>query len=401
MVLWCDLELGRYSVGGNWWVPLALTLMLACFACVLWFSLATNRDGFWVSFLLCVGVLLSLLPLESFAAGDDSADLGYAFVTLCHCNVHPVSLCLVVVVSTASMLFCESEEQDSYGMHFVGLCDITSWSLIRHRFHTCVTECLLLAAFTMDFSNRIQAVATGVLYGSESNSAASALLQSPAAGRSGRPPCWLAGLFSWLWWLIDFNTFSLARSDAEQLRLSLSSSLVFLLVCALSAYSWRNFHARGADIVLGMMCHLPAMMTSVELVTVQGTPFGPFRYPLVLQILLMHVLATQTLVQAGCHPGVCAAFTLPLCVFALWEQALFAGDLSRMDKIHVRLLMGPVVCLVLICSHFIDYFARMKAIQEGFASSAENARTREHLAAPAVEQLGTVHLGSNCERDVC
>ena len=322
-------------------------------------------------------------------------------MTLCHCNVHPVSLCLVVVVSTASMLYCESARLDSNGMHLVRLCDITSWSLIRHRFHTCLTECFLLAAFTMDFSNRIQAVATGVLYGSESNSAASALLQSPVAGRSGRPPCWLAGLFSWVWWLIDINTFSLARSDAEQLRLSLSSSLVFLLVCALSAYSWRNFHARGADIVLGIMCHLPAMMASVELVTVQGTPFGPFRYPLVLQILLMHVLATQTLVQAGCHPGVCAAFTLPLCVFALCKHALFEGDVSQMDTIHVRLLMGPLVCLVLICSHFIDYFARMKAIQEGFASSAENARTREHLAAPAVEQLGTVDLGSNCERDVC
>ena len=57
MVVWCDLDFGRYSIGDKWSVQLALTLMLACFACVLWFSLATNRDGFWVGFLLCVGVL--------------------------------------------------------------------------------------------------------------------------------------------------------------------------------------------------------------------------------------------------------------------------------------------------------------------------------------------------------
>ena len=183
--------------------------------------------------------------------------------------------------------------------------------------------------------------------------------------------------------------------NVEQPRLALPSFLVFLLVCALSAYSWRNFDSHRADIVLGIMCHLPATLLSAELATGQAIPFSPnmpFAYPPVLRLQLMHVLATQTLVQAGCHPGVCAAFTLPLCAFALWERALFAGDLSKMDTIHVRLLMGPLVCVVLICSHLIDYFARMKAIQEGFASSAENARTREHLPSPGVEQLGAVDL---------
>ena len=286
---------------------------------------------------------------------------------------------------------------DDYGTsHLVFLCDLTRWtrwSLIRHRFYACLTECLLLAAFTMDFSNRIQAVATGILHGSESDSTASALLQSPVAGRSGRPPCWLAGLFSWIWWLIDINVYSFKETEAEQLRLALSSFVLFLLVCGLSACSWRNFHALGADVALGILCHTPAALKSVELIMDQANPSPSssfFSYPAVLKYQLMHVLATQTLIQAGCHPGVCAGFTLPLCVFAVWEQALSAGDLSTIDTIHVRLLMGPSVCLVLICSHFIDYFARMKAIREGFASSAENARTREHLAAPGVQQLGSV-----------
>ena len=387
MVVLFDVVFGQDSLRGKWWMQLALTLMLVCFAYVLWFSVATNRDGFWLSFLLCVGILLSLLPIatETVAAWD-TGDIGYAFVTLFHCNVHPVSLSLVAAVSVLSRLFCETIE-GSYGTRFIRLCRHWAWNLIKFDFHTCLTECLLLAAFTMDFSNRIQAVATGVLYGSESQSAASALLQSPVAGRSGRPPCWLAGLFSWIWLMKEINV--------EQPRLALPSFLVFLLVCALSAYSWRNFDSHRADIVLGILCHVPATFLSVKLVMSQAKPSPPnipFRYPEVLRLQLMHVFATQTLVQAGCHPGVCAAFTLPLYLFAVGEQALYAGDLSRMDKIHVRLLTGPLVCLVLICSHFIDYFARMKAIQEGFASSAENARTREHLAAPGVEQLGTVDL---------
>ena len=398
MVIWCDFHLDRQhrlaTLRGNWWMQLVLMLMLVCFAYVLYLSTATNRDGFWVSFLLCVGILLSLFPPETLA-GWNHDDIGYAFVTLCHCNVHPASLCLVVVVSTVSKLFCRSPlpRPGTYGTYLVVLCNMTSWPLMGHRFHTCLTECLLLAAFTMDFSNRIQAVATGILYGCESDSTASALLQSPVAGRSGRQPCWLAGFFSWIWWLIDISFDRFIETDAEQLQVALSFCLLFLLVCGLSAYSWRKFHALGADIVLGILCHTPAALKSVELIMGQANPSPGssfFSYPVVLKYQLMHVLATQTLVQAGCHPGVCAAFTLPLCVFALWEQALSAGDLSKMDTIHVQLLTGPLVCLVLICNHFIDYFSRMKAIQEGFASSTENARTREHLAAPGVEQLGSV-----------
>ena len=367
LILFMETALERVKKSS--YMQMELLIMLFCFLRVLWVVLLTKRDGFWSGLLMCLGFLLSFKALGVFGppavGGDDSA---YAFVTLCHCNVHPLGICLVVLLSTVRL--CTDRH---------GIC-LEPWVFASAGLYTCISQILLLLAFTMDFSNRIRAVVSGVLYGGENSPTKSLVLASPVAGRSGRSFCWLAGLYNCIWLLLD-TWISAGVGEIYLSRAVAYSLLAFLLLYEASSH----LDGLHSDLILAYVCHMPPTLLAIDHLLCQSQ-WAPFNYPLAAFFHLMQVMATQTLIQAGCHPMLCACFTLPLYLHISWISMQFSA-VSR------NLLTGPFLCSVLICSHFVDYFKRMKAIQQGLSSSNENARSRERLAMSAMAMESLEPLG--------
>ena len=359
---------------------LELVLMVCCFARVLWVAIMTEKDSIWSGLLMCVGLLVSFHSWSRIAydTGLSYEDLGFAMLPLLHCNVHPLGMWCILGLGLALYVHDFSYAPSPFA-NGLALHSLTSLSFI-------------VCAWTIDFSNRIKAVSSGMLYGRLSDSIASAALQSPVAGRSGRIPCWLAGWNNWIWWLVYMKA---TTEDNEQLVRA--SVLLFFLVLVFGAYASNKLLGWRADIALGLLCHMPPMLVFIEVNS------APKEWnAAVVGYVLAHTPAmyvthtcenillfgTQTLIQAGGHPVVCAAFT-PLVYFVVVFKCM---EFSIGEYYIFHLLTGPMMCLVLICSHFVDYFARMKAIQEGFLSSEGNARSAENVTT-SLEWLGQDHLG--------
>ena len=364
------------------YIQLDLMFMVFCFARVLWVAIMTEKDSIWSGLLMCIGVLVSFDSHSSLAYGTGLSheDLEIAMLMLFHCNVHPLGMWMILSFAVA--------------IYARGLPDARVPFQSGVELHVLVSLCFIVCAWTIDFSNRIKAVSSGMLYGRGSNSIASAALQSPVAGRSGRIPCWLAGGNNWIWWLLYVKT---TTEDNEQLVRA--SVLLFFLVLLLGAYAWNTLLGWRADIALGLLCHMPSELIFFDVNSgskewdVDMVGLALVYEPVLNITAICHtasVVATQIMIQAGCHPMVCAAFTLPVFIQTVWLCQSFAGDLSLYylyyDQIY--LLTGPVVCLILLCSHFVDYFARMKAIQEGFLSTEGNATVAN---VTTLERLGQDH----------
>ena len=361
-------------------IQLQLMLMFVCFARVLWVAVMTEKDGIWSGLLLCIGLLVSF---DSYGSIDGEflsyEDLVFAMLTLFHCNVHPLGMWLVL--GFAGALYARNLPH-SPSLFESGV-----------SLHCLISLCFIVGAWTIDFSNRIKAVSSGMLHGSGSDSIASAALQSPVAGRSGRIPCWLAGWNNWIWFVLYLKT-----TSVPAYQLVRASVLLCFLLLILGAYARNTLLGWRADIALGLLCHLPSELIFIHVngcvkewdVDVVG--FSLVYDPDMIVSVICHaasVLATQTMIQAGCHPVVCAAFTLPLFIQTVWVCQSFAPDLSLYYTIYW--MTKPVVCFILICSHFVDYFARMKAIREGFLSTEGNARSLVNVTT-AIECLGEGHL---------
>ena len=358
---------------------LELVLMVFCFARVLWVAVMTEKDSIWSGLLMCIGLVVSFDSYSHIAYGGGMSyqDLGFAMLTLFHCNVHPLGMCFILGFHIARYARNMPLSGSTFNVG-VGLLFLTSL-------------CFNLCAWTIDFTNRIKAVSSGMLYGSGSDSIASAALQSPVAGRSGRIPCWFAAWSNWIWWFLYMKI-----SNVDNDQLVRASALLCLLVLILGAYAWKRLLGWRADIALGLLNHMPPVLVCIDVNSGAkdwDNAVAGYRFAHAPAMHVTHacetwlVFGTQTLIQAGCHPVVCAAFTTLLGFIVVLECIKF--DLG--DYYSAHMLTGPAVCLVLLCSHFVDYFARMKAIQEGFLSSEGNARSVVNVTT-SLERLGQDHL---------
>ena len=362
-----------------------LIVVMCCFAQTLWVSLSTDRDGFWSGLLFCVGILLSFSCYDTVRIIGQYDDCGFGFgsycyvlgfdtfcytiVTLFHCNVHPVAILSVlgsvVYLGAVQLWFDDVEIPAGMALHLLISC-----------------SCILLA-FSIDFSNRIKAVSSGVLHG-ESSSANP--LESPLAGRSGRTPCWLAALNSWFWFII--GAFKANLSLETRTRLAAVAALVICLALVLLTAT-KYLDGLRSDIALGLVCYSPPtllLLFQIETRLWRTADMVEYVSSVMFWLLYLAVadlMATQTLIQAGCHPLVCACFALPL----FCHVVLVAMHWLEITEAWLDILLASTISLMLIASHAVDYFARMKAIQEGLASSEQNARSRERMG-ETVESLG-------------
>ena len=358
---------------------LGLSLVLLCFARVAWASFQSRSDTVADGLLFSVGLLSSFTVNDSLTQSSDAFQVYFgaeshalSLLTLCHCNVHPIGLALVfgfgssLAASYETSFLMWSGDDDPY--HMAG----------RVAYHLLI-ECLILCAFTMDFTMRVGAVASGMIYGS-GLSKADDVLQSPVAGRSSRKFCWLAGVISWSFlllymWRIRFDTTQIAW---------MSTLFCLLVMSLLMLAGVPRLSARHSDMMLALLCHGPPTLLALDLYLCLGEEHEfieenilPLSFPSwISQSQLSHLLASQTLIQAGCHPFVCAVFA---CISPL-QFAYFCTQIRR----NYDWYKIPVTA-ALVFSHCVDYFERIKAISEGIRRSEENASRVQFVATQGLE----------------
>ena len=171
--------------------------MLLAFGRVLWSSLMTSRDTFGNSLLLAGASMISFAFWGALKMNINDRDtlipgqnafmtvfLGYTFPVLCHCNVHPVVL-LVLFAYTLEYTLESFQRNDDDAYEFGDLLVLP---------HIIGFQFFIGCAFGLDFTNRVKAVATGMLHNADTIDP----LESPVAGRSSRHFCWLLLINNWV-----------------------------------------------------------------------------------------------------------------------------------------------------------------------------------------------------------
>eukprot|EP00435_Cladocopium_sp_Y103_P066390 s893_g28.t1 len=337
-------------------IPL-FVLMAVCLAFSLGTSLWTSRESFRGSMFFGIGSALSF-RLLSVRALYFTQEFSFSFViaVICHCNVHPAVLFLVVFYH----LLCTPWD------------DLMQDEELLVTFMSVITfECTMLVAFTWDFTLRVKAVCSGVLFGENDE-----VLKSPVAGRSARSVCWVSGVNQWILWAATMihHHVEYTRQDAAFLRNHIPISSI-------------------ADFAMAFFCCAPAvlLMVNFRFAYVDGERMPLiwyyFRDETIRRSLLLFTTAVQTLIQAGCHPMICAAATASLTAasFLTWPFE-FVEEVHTLGNRGSFIVLSPVVIVTalawfLVVSHMIDFFARMRAIERGMQQSHQNAASSQRLLA--------------------
>ena len=222
--------------------------------------------------------------------------------------------------------------------------------------HELAFQCALLFTFALDFTCRVQAVSSGILFGSSED-----VLESPVAGRSARRSCWCSGLNQWILWIVvtwknQMKSESITHIDASFLRnhLVFSSIWVPALSAVLALAATKTWPCRAArlaffrDVALAFFCCAPVALLMVNL---RCSDPGGQRRPYLWYVytnqmsqmgLALFVAAAQTLVQAGCHPLVCTVSVLLMTV----PTVLMDSDWIFSVAINGELAISPRVGMI-------------------------------------------------------
>ncbi|CAK9085917.1 unnamed protein product [Durusdinium trenchii] len=330
VVPWCTgiyMESVQLRQGPDRFPASLLVLALLMFARVVYSSLTKLRDTLQSSLLLCFGSLISYgcwdyLQVEPHELWFDRSTfvvgfLGQAFPTLCHCNVHPVALVLLLAYTVAYLW----HDFDLHGARPV------TFRLL----HILGFQCCMCYAFTRDFTHRVKAVSTGMLEGASSDP-----LQSPVAGRSARTFCW--------------------RGACTPFQ----SDLALCVFC-------------NAGPAWAMLRPLPYDYTLAGLGEISGFGFVRLSFYLYYTSIgcTSYVFATQAAIQAGCHPSISLGTSAVMTVFFLVEVLQcnlclqLAWDFGQVAEVALS--------LVLAVNHSVDFTQRLRAISAGLEQSAQNA----------------------------
>ena len=287
--------------------------MLFAFGRVLWSSLMTSRDTISNSLLLAGASMTSFgLWAHSNIVERDwwipaqnafvTVFLGYTFPILCHCNVHPVVLPLLFAYTMWYTLnnFL-SKDVFRLGVNVRGDLFIL--------FHIIGFQFSIGYAFGLDFTNRVKAVATGMLHNADTFDP----LESPVAGRSSRGFCWLVLLNNWVF-MACFCYRSLDSSRYPGCMYILDTICLCLPWMVLLCTRSPNCTPFKFDVAFVSLSYAPPAWVLLRHNSYQKPDnsgyweeYSQLRWFLGGMALACRsiFLATQAAIQAGCFPLVC------------------------------------------------------------------------------------------------
>ena len=295
------------------------------------------------------------------------------FVVLCHCNMHPLGLLLAFMLNVIFILSYTFKDTDPNTVEFM------DWYLI---WYLIIFQFVMFFAFSVDFTNRVRAVSSGMLFGSHGDNP----LESPVAGRSGRSFCWLVAWGNWLLLMLVYlakDQSGKHYKDAFALTLPISSTLALSLALIASVLATWKLKPFVADMMMAYVCLAPTVVhfsNSADSVEAYRAEFRQGRYHPALQdqmlqsrdfAWLMIIWQAQILIQAGCHPLVCTCTMIPTIFNAIRSMTCLYRRLTFHD-VFTETGTGILIA-TLLAAYCFDYFAHMAAIRRGMAQSQENA----------------------------
>ena len=354
LVLWCiefvngglPFRLLKFSKSDRLWYQiserLCFVFMFLAFGRVFWSSLMTSRDTFSSSLLLAVSSMMSFASWthsnialrDLLHPGQDAFDfaavfLGYTFPVLCHCNVHPVVL-LLLFTYTMGYTLEHMQDKDAYLgdvfilLHMIG-------------FQLCIG-----CAFSLDFTKRVKAVATGMLHNANTYDP----LESPVAGRSARGFCWLVLMNNWVFiacfcglsW--DDNVYPSWMYVLDTICLCLPWGFLLFTLSP-------NCTPFKSDVAFVSFSYAPPTWVLLRHNFYQAPGFYILQEYLTILWFFGAValacrsifFATQAAIQAGCIPFVCI-------VGFLFVTIIFVATISREDRWEMVSQTGYAIPLV-------------------------------------------------------
>ncbi|CAJ1455388.1 unnamed protein product [Effrenium voratum] len=395
-VIWWTIHLREYWNKRRNYGP--LLVMLVAITLGVLPSLCRGPDTLATSLGLAWALVGSNL-LQAMMVWDFSLDHAFtlAWVALCHCNCHPVALMgSVLFFVPANLIYARNSYIGSMRSNLLNNFqpELTWTTTVFAQ----VGGLLLAGAFTWDFTLRVRAVSSGVLFGRGEE-----VLQSPVAGRSARQSCWALGASFWLHWALtqrDLRRFALhggVHQSAECIQemgslvpLCCIAPFLTLAVLLWSLVDWtRESKADGA---LALLCCVPPTHLMIQAgyigsqcIKYHGNQKAHFPLSVLLSggALISALMSMQALIQASCDPALCGICAL---VFSISAVYMASTDWRTSPEIHFDLsqdfspaspLVSAAVWWVLVFSHGVDYYRRLSAIQEGLAASRTNAASSE------------------------
>ncbi|CAK9024710.1 unnamed protein product [Durusdinium trenchii] len=358
-------------------------------------TLAQKRESVLGSVCLCLGVMESFQMLAiTVSPGDENHHLVIAFVVLCHSNVHPVALLIVVIYCiTFAWRWTDMIEEISRRFSDESLKKILHYMDDKERgflLHNILFEFIMFGGFLWDFTRRVKCVASGCFTNGDNEDPSS----SPVLGRQGRLFCWAAAINSWVWWLwlIWSKRKMLEEIPRHWMKFLFkehlpSGSFYFIPTVPVLLLVYCGASAWEKDITLAVCCYIPPIFMSLETALELSNPihidFIDDRTLCLVEVLL----ATQITLQAGCYPLVCisAMGLITLLICSMWPSWLFRK--MWMDYQDPSTLVPVVLGLawILVFCHTITFHARWRAIRAGMERSASNAQSALRVLGMEVE----------------
>lgn len=315
--------------------------------------------------------------------------LVYPFIGICYCNVHPFALLLAVLMGFWSLpeVLISARERiyDPYG-HTLSV------------IHAQSSLCILLCAFTVDRTNRIKAVSSGMLF---DRNAPTDPLKSPLAGRSARKYCWLIGLNNWLIWIFNMLVKHNLNADCGQSTGPIcilhrnhlprcSTAAVFLgILSFLLEVRLSDVPGWTGDFAFALFCCLPASLLACDWALAfhdllsQKMPYAyTFGSYFAGKFASQFLIAIHTLQQAGCHPLVIAGTV----AFLTWFSEV-AWPFRFNDEVLFWKGYLSVQCIACIFAwsiltiYSVNYFVHLRALREALGSPSPGSSAVELQAA--------------------
>ena len=249
------------------------------------------------------------------------------------------------------------------------------------------------------------------------------MLESPVAGRSARSVCWVSGVNQWVLWAATMihDDVESTRQNAAFLRnhIPISSVAVPFLsvgyvgfaVCSKRRTSGASFTscAWHEDFAMAFFCCAPAVLLMVNFplarieymhMETKLLSWYDFQDETIRRSLLLCTTGLQTLIQAGCHPMICAAAAASLTAASVSmpldeELVKIKTDMDNIYPFRSFIYFSPVViqsalAWFLVVSHLIDFFSRLRAIERGMQQSRQNDASSQRLLGLCRCSLGKI-----------
>ena len=220
--------------------------------------------------LFAIGTSLSFWFLAKWILMVPTQSVIWSLVVLVHCNTHPVVMALVFVANAAVLpISCPS---------------VYHYQLLISA-QTFANGFLISVAFSLDFTRRVKAVSSGMLFGTLGEEP----LDSPVAGLSARNVCLLACGVNWASWIIlILLNFHYAKSsylpEIFRNHIPMCSTLgVLLALLSFPVAIMKKATTWSADLALAIFSCMPLCLLLLDYAFLRDILYTRRLYPLAIQ----------------------------------------------------------------------------------------------------------------------